>query len=233
MWLILPTRIETSQQTASAAECRPCSDRPECGIPKSAVRIGEVHGVQHVVDLDPELQPRRVGQLHIFEQRQVQPPLIRTTDRVARNDRGADRVDRLGLEGRGIEPGKVEGSSVGGDVHPAAMLVAGEHRVEQAHLPQAVYELRIVRLRPGIQNRLVEAAEQLLERVVVASLWPPGRSAYCAASGSSSGVFDDELVAAVAVADPQLIRPLLVPEATRGCRRFRASAGSCVRPTPG
>src|SRR5436189_3874963 len=42
-------------------------DRAERRISKGAVRIGrigEVHGVQHVVYLDPELQSRRVGLLH-------------------------------------------------------------------------------------------------------------------------------------------------------------------------
>jgi hypothetical protein len=79
-------------------------DGTERRVAEDAVRIGEIDGVQRIVRLDPELQPRRRGQLQILEQGQVQPSLIRAPDRVAPDYRGADGIDGLRLERRGVEP---------------------------------------------------------------------------------------------------------------------------------
>src|SRR5262245_21987248 len=88
--------------------------------------------------------------------------------------------------------------STGGDVDPAAALLAGEDRIEQTHLAQARVEARVVARSAGIQDRLVEAPEQLLERVAV----PFGVSAGKVRIGGGawnekSGILWQDLVAAV------------------------------------
>src|SRR5450759_3371617 len=56
----------------------------------------------------------------------------------------------------------------GRDVHPAVLGVAFHLGFENGQLAQPVDELGVVGSRGGIRDRLVEAAEDLLEGIVVA-----------------------------------------------------------------
>ncbi len=92
---------ELNRKLHLARRAKGARDRAERGIAKLAVRVGEVDGVQHIVRLDPKLQTRFGVQLHVLEDRHIEPALRRPMQEIARHDRVADRVDPLRLE-RGV-----------------------------------------------------------------------------------------------------------------------------------
>src|SRR3954470_7694549 len=109
-------------------------------------------------------------------------------------------------------------SSVRRDLDPAATLVAGERRIKHPHLPQPIVEMWIVTRRVVLCDRPVETAKQLCEGVTVA-FGVPARQIRIGGRPriEKRRIFQQDLVAAVPMADPQLVRALLVPCRRRAC----------------
>ena len=94
---------------------------------------------------------------------------------------------------------------------------------EDGQLAQSVRELRIFGLRSRLPDRSVEAAEDLLECVVVAFAVAAGKVGVAAGGGlQQRRIFNDDLIAAIAMADPQFVGTFLIPGDGRSwCRRFQ------------
>src|ERR1019366_7969537 len=102
------------------------------------------------------------------------------------------------------------------DVKPGMATITLQLCFQNDQLTESIRELRILRFHTGIFDRRIEAAEDLLERVVIAFAVSAGEIGVRArAFLQQRGIFDNYLVARVPVADPQLIGPLLIPGDTR------------------
>ena len=90
--------------------------------------------------------------------------------------------------------------------------MALQHRVEDGQLPQSVNELRVLRSNVGCSQGGVKTAEDLLERVVVTFAVPAGKIHVTARSRlEQRWIFQKDLIAGIAMADPHFVGTLLVP----------------------
>ena len=97
-------------------------------------------------------------------------------------------------------------------IDPASGPMALQFSLEDGELPQTVGELRVFGSNAGCANRCVKAAEHLLEGVAVAFSVAAGQVGVAARLGLEQGrILEEELVAGVAVANPEFVGPLLVP----------------------
>ena len=99
--------------------------------------------------------------------------------------------------------------------------MAFECGVKDCHLPQSIDELRVFGRIAWRANRSVEASEDLLEGVVVAFAVAAGKIGVAARLRlQQRRIFNEDLIAGVAVADPEFVGTLLVPRDRRpSCRR--------------
>src|SRR5580692_233248 len=96
--------------------------------------------------------------------------------------------------------------------------MALKHGIQDFQLAQSVGQLRVLRTRVWGRNGGVEAAEDLLESVVVAFAVAAGKIGVPAGFGlEQRRIFDRNLIAAIAVALPEFVGPLLVPRDRRLC----------------
>ena len=97
-------------------------------------------------------------------------------------------------------------------VDPAALLMAFEYLLQQAHTMQPVGECRVFDCRRRIRDLPVEPPEYLLVSIVVAFAMAAGEIGVRRGRRvQQRRIFNDDLVRRIAMADPELIRPLLVP----------------------
>src|SRR5271156_3562548 len=97
-------------------------------------------------------------------------------------------------------------------IDPASRPVALEHSLENVQLPQAIHKLRIFGRFAGRADRSVKTPEDLLEGVIVAfavTTWKIGAAAGCRLE--QRRIFYEDLIARIAMADPEFVGTLLVP----------------------
>src|ERR1700688_4688501 len=93
-----------------------------------------------------------------------------------------------------------------GNIDPAASLMAQEHRIKDGELTQPIDKLWIFGRGVRCRNRSVEAAKDLLERVVVAFAMSTGKIRITPGFGlEKRGAFHECLVRAVALPDPEFV----------------------------
>src|ERR1700731_1226927 len=96
--------------------------------------------------------------------------------------------------------------------------MAPERGFEDVQLPQSVDELRVFDSAPLHANRSIEAAEDLLECVVVAFAVSAGKIGVAACPRfEQRWIFNEDFISGVAVAHPKFIGTLLVPRDRRSC----------------
>ena len=111
--------------------------------------------------------------------------------------------------------------------------------LEDRKLPQTIGELRVFVSNAGCADRRIEAAEDLLECVAVAFRMAAGQIGVATRLGlEQRRIFEDDLVAGVAVAYPEFVGPFLVPcgrglwcRKPRCCSRFLRPAETWLATT--
>src|SRR5580704_7447428 len=105
-----------------------------------------------------------------------------------------------------------------GNIDPASCSMALEHGVEDGQLPQSVDKLRVLGRTTRCSNRSIEAAEDLLEGVVVALAVSAGKVSVASRPGlEQRRIFNEDFIAGVTVAHPEFIGTFLIPRDGRSC----------------
>src|SRR5580698_3667194 len=90
-----------------------------------------------------------------------------------------------------------------GNIDPASCSMALKRGVEDGQLPQSVDKLRVLVRSVRCSNRSIEAAEDLLEGVVVAFAVSAGKVSVAARPGlEQRWIFNEDFIAGIAVAHP-------------------------------
>src|SRR5580692_419245 len=113
-----------------------------------------------------------------------------------------------------------------GNIDPASCSMALKHGVEDGQLPQSVDKLRVLGRSARCSNRSIEAAEDLLEGVVVAFAVSAGKIGVASRPGfEQRRIFNEDFIAGVTVAHPEFVGTFLVPrDRTSGAVDFNVEA---------